>query len=611
MTAFIDAAGWTLVHFLWQGAAIAAVAAAGLRLLRHGSPQARYVLACVALTAMLVSPLATASRLFSPPETSAAPVQRALFLRVLPPGARAGDTQRFLGIRRPAAPPPTAAAGPVAPAEERGAWMPVLVTAWLVGVCMLLARLAGGLWRVKGLRRAARALPPSAWQARCDRLAHQLGLRRMVRVADAAFVDGPVVIGWLRPVVLLPVAALAGLTPAQVEAILAHELAHVRRHDAVVNACQTAAETLLFYHPAVWWLSSRIRAEREHCCDDIALDVSGDPFAYAAALAELESWRVSNPPLAMAATDGPLLARVARVLGRPPRPARIGAATTAVLVAAFVLAAGALQYLVARQPAVVPAGVGASASSPRAWRMLFDHPSGQLTIRGFTARDLVRYAYQLPISRIVGGPAWLDTDAFELTTTLDHVPAADETPALVRNLLEERFGLAVHESTITVPVLALQIARPDGALGPNLQPATGECFDQKAWVAAGAPHASWRWQSPVICGVWSGGVSFEQVRGITMDELAASMRHRFAPEVPLDVVNRTGLPGPFDLSLEFFRPAAVLMALAPSLRLPLEAAGFQSMPDALEEQLGLTLVRTTAAAPAIVIDRIHAPALSH
>ena len=99
--------------------------------------------------------------------------------------------------------------------------------------------------------------------------------------------------------------------------------------------------------------------------------------------------------------------------------------------------------------------------------MVFDHPSGQMSIRGFTARDLVRYAYQLPTSRVVGGPAWLDADSFDLTTTVDHVPSADETPAIVRQLLEERFALRVHEATTEVPALALEIARPDGALGPT------------------------------------------------------------------------------------------------------------------------------------------------
>src|SRR6185436_12164783 len=207
--------------------------------------------------------------------------------------------------------------------------------------------------------------------------------------------------------------------------------------------------------------------------DDVALSVSGDAYAYASALAELESWRAGQPTLALAATGGPLLRRVARVLAPPAaRSPRGGALLTLALALVLVVGAGALQLLVAWQP-TTPAD--ASPASAPAWRMLFDHPSGQLAIRGFTARDLVRYAYQLPSSRVIGGPAWLDTESFDLTTTIDHVPAADETPAIVRQLLEERFGLRVHEDTIDAPALALQIARPDGALGPNLQPATGEC----------------------------------------------------------------------------------------------------------------------------------------
>src|SRR6185503_3255220 len=109
-----------------------------------------------------------------------------------------------------------------------------------------------------------------------------------------------------------------GLSPAQLDAVLAHELAHIRRHDFAVNALQTAADVLLFYHPACWWLSRRIRVEREHCCDDIAVAVCGDRLAYAAALADLEALR-QPPALALAATDGPLLRRVRRLV-TPPEP---------------------------------------------------------------------------------------------------------------------------------------------------------------------------------------------------------------------------------------------------------------------------------------------------
>ncbi|HET9012745.1 MAG TPA: M56 family metallopeptidase, partial [Gemmatimonadaceae bacterium] len=578
MNAAIHVAGWTLVHFAWQGALVALAAAIALRLLRHATPQSRYAVGCLALAAMLGLPGATAWRLMSAPAAAEpmAPLRRAVFLRVAPEPSAAHQDRFIVGFRRTAggAMPndKISSAGPLV--------LPTIVTLWLAGVCLLLARLAGGWWRVHRLYHAAFPMPPSRWQPVTERLARQLGLRRLVHVVDAPFVDGPVVIGWLQPVILLPVAALSGLTPEQVRAILAHELAHVRRHDAFVNVAQTLAETLLFYHPAVWWVSSRIRTEREHCCDDVALAVSGDAYAYASALAELESWRAAQPAvLAMAATDGPLLHRVARLLAPPARSPRAGITLTLALVLLFVVGAGALQLLGAGQP------VGPHAARPETaavWRMVFDHPSGQMSIRGFTARDLVRYAYQLPQAHIVGGPSWLDSESFDLVTTVDHVPAADETPDIVRQLLEERFGLRVHETTIEVPALALQIARPGGVLGPNLQPSTAECFDQRAWVAAGAPNLGPlpQGQRTVFCGAWDGGVGYDRVVGVTMDDFAAQLRHRVAPalrlESQLEVVNRTGLEGPWDASLEYFKPAAFAMSLTPALAPALRLAGFQS-----------------------------------
>lgn len=602
MSTIVHVAGWTLVHFAWQGVVIGAAAALALRALEHASSQSRYAVACLALGAMLAAPAATAWRLAAGDPPIATPLHRKVFVHVTPSGGTEHTTRTIVGVRHvigwDRALPPTDGSG------DAAAWMAAVVVVWLAGVCLLAARLAGGWWRVRRLHRAACRLAPSAWQSIAERVAVRLGVRRLVRVVDVSFVDGPLVIGWLRPVVLLPVAAVSGLTPNQVEAVLAHELAHVRRHDALVNACQTLAETLLFYHPAVWWTSSRIRIERENCCDDVALAATGDAVSYAAALAELERCRSGLPAMGMAATGGSLLARVTRLLELPAaRRSRPGGIVTAALVAVFVIAGGALQLLVARQ-----APAPETSKTAPAWRMVFDHPSGEMVIRGFTARDLVRYAYQAPVSRIVGGPAWLDTDAFELATTVDHVPTADETPELVRRLLEERFALHVHESTVTVPVLALEIARPDGALGPNLQASANDCFDQQAWVASGAPRLPFgQGERTVMCGVWDDGIDVQRVRRITMDDLAASMRQRFAPAIPLDVVNRTGLEGAFDLSLEYFKPAAAAIAVTPALRLPLRAAGFPSVPEALEEQLGLTLVPATANAPAVVIDDIRRP----
>jgi hypothetical protein len=148
-----------------------------------------------------------------------------------------------------------------------------------------------------------------------DSVRERLGLRGPIRLLSHVRLDSPVVVGWLRPVVLLPVSLISGFTPEQLSAILAHELAHIRRHDFVVNVLQRSVESILFYHPAVWWLSKRIRAEREHCCDDIAIRLCGSRKIYAEVLIEMERARQPRPILSVAAADGAVLERFRRVLG--------------------------------------------------------------------------------------------------------------------------------------------------------------------------------------------------------------------------------------------------------------------------------------------------------
>jgi hypothetical protein len=136
-----------------------------------------------------------------------------------------------------------------------------------------------------------------------------------VRVLISTLADSPSVVGWLHPAILLPTTSLVNLTTDQLEAVLAHELAHIRRHDYLVNVLQTLAETLFFYQPAVWWASCRIRVERELCCDDLVVEVCGDPVTYARALTKLERLRITKPELAMSSTAGPLLYRIRRLTG--------------------------------------------------------------------------------------------------------------------------------------------------------------------------------------------------------------------------------------------------------------------------------------------------------
>ena len=370
MNPWIDVPGWSLVHFLWQGAAIAAIAGITLWFLRDRTPQTRYAVACVALFAMLAAPLITAVALS---RSTAVPGGLTPLFVPAPAGpddAAVPDARSILSNRSMAR--SVSSADLVRPGPRD--WLPVVVLMWIAGVGVLLLRLLGGWWHIHRLHRASRAAAPSAWAGTSGRIAARLGLSHHVQVVDSLLVDTPAVIGWMRPIVLLPVAAFGGLSPSQIEAILAHELAHIRRHDFLVNLLQTFAETILFYHPAVWWLSARIRTEREHCCDVVALSICGDAVSYAEALVELEGKRTRHSHLAVAATGGRLMARVRRVLGVPAddRPRAFGPLVLACVIALVICVAGASRYLIAAQPSTPPAPQPGTASDPAAWSMVFN-----------------------------------------------------------------------------------------------------------------------------------------------------------------------------------------------------------------------------------------------
>jgi beta-lactamase regulating signal transducer with metallopeptidase domain len=263
----IQALAWALVHFLWQGAAIGLASFIAFRLVRSAS--LRYAIGVGALVAMIAAPVTT--------------------LAVL---------SRESAVR----------AAVSTPSDLR-----IAVLAWLGGVAFFGIRLIGG-W-VVARRLTRRAVQPAAEhiQAVARQMADRLAINRAVTILQSSAVVVPVMVGWLKPAVILPVAALAGLSPSQMEALLAHELAHVRRQDYLVNLLQSVAEALLFYNPAVWWLSHRIRADRELCCDDLAVSVC-DPLVYATALTDLAA--MTSPGVALAATDGDLLGRIRRILGQ-------------------------------------------------------------------------------------------------------------------------------------------------------------------------------------------------------------------------------------------------------------------------------------------------------
>ncbi len=328
--ATVQAIAGALLHFVWQGAVLTALLALGLHLAGPARATLRHALACLVLAAMPLTVVGTtwlALRPTSPTVTAVATAS----LGGLSREARAATVHRMDA-------PARARALDAAPVS-RG-WLPLVFVAWLCGVVsMAVVQLAG--WRRTMLLRRGDGTsdPLTAARQRLGSLCERLGITRPVRLVATRTVSVPAVIGWLRPVVLLPLATVARLTTTQLEAVLAHELAHIRRHDAAINALQSLVETLLFFHPAVWWASRQLRIAREQCCDDLAVAVCGDRVTYARALATLETLRMPTPASSLAADGGSLVGRIQRLAGRPPVGGRWVGATLSGVVAVVMLVA--------------------------------------------------------------------------------------------------------------------------------------------------------------------------------------------------------------------------------------------------------------------------------
>jgi len=328
-----QAIGWALVHFIWQGTLVAGITGLLLVCLRNGAADVRYVVSAIGLSLMLTLPVVTAVQLWNAggsdfrlkPEAAGAVGTGAVRTDAVRTGAEGtrADVDGFRLKPEATGPGATGSGGPGAEAWRRiEPWLPLLVFSWLCGVVVLSLRLVSGWLWVQRMKSHGTSAVEDGWDLIAARLSRRLHIARPVRLLRSTLVDVPTVIGWLKPVILLPASALSGLNPHQLEAILAHELAHIRRHDYLVNLLQTVVETLLFYHPAVWWLSRRIRTERENCCDDLAVSLCGDPVTYARALADLESLRNPTRRFVMAADGGSLVQRVRRLLGAPSHAGR-------------------------------------------------------------------------------------------------------------------------------------------------------------------------------------------------------------------------------------------------------------------------------------------------
>ena len=308
----VEALGWTLFHALWQGALAALGFAVVLYFSRRTSSRLRYGLGLGVLALVLLLSGLTFWNHYSPSRTAQpVAVSRPAAPLALPAVIGTGETAVGEGsrVQRIAA----------FFSDYFGRHLPLIVTLWLLGVLFLALRFSGSLLYVQRLKYRQNRPLSSPWPEKLQELAARAGLRRPLRLLESLRLKTPVVIGHLKPVLLLPAGLVSGLPADEVEALLAHELAHVLRRDYLVNVLQSLVDILFFFHPGMRWISAAVRQEREHCCDDFAVELCGDARSYAVALARLQvAWSgIPGPALAAAGPAHKLLRRIARLLGKP------------------------------------------------------------------------------------------------------------------------------------------------------------------------------------------------------------------------------------------------------------------------------------------------------
>lgn len=315
--------GWTLIHALWQATIIAAMTGLSLHLLRRASSATRYLVACAGLFAVTLFAFGTGWTIH----------------HQLTPMSTGFESQILRG---------TLSNVSISPAVA----IPYLASVWLVCITLLSIRLLGGWLSVQCGSTGAQPAGLSLERA-LERLTTRMGMTRPIRLVASVQTEVPFVAGVLRPVIVVPLAAMTGLGLHQIEMILAHEIAHIRRHDFLVNLLQTILEILFFYNPAVPWISKQVRVEREHCCDDIAVSVCGNRMEYARALTALEGLRSIAHP-AMAANGGSLRNRVRRIVAAETATEHVTSSEAALIAIAMSAALLVLPFRVSASTSTAP-----------------------------------------------------------------------------------------------------------------------------------------------------------------------------------------------------------------------------------------------------------------
>jgi len=432
----------------------------------------------------------------------------------------------------------------------------------------------------------------------------------------------PGVVGILRPVLLMPEGLVVRLTRPQLDAILAHERAHVEARDNLFAMVHMAVEAIFWFHPLVWWIERRMIDERERACDEAVIRAGKRPTDYAEGILAVCRWSHESPVMCVAGVSGSdLRIRIETILSN--RLGRRLHMTGRLLLAAAVLIviggpvgiglldAAAQTHTIERfDVATIKQNTGPAAGGPIGGGIGFR--AGRFSAENITLQQLLTYAYELQAYEIFGGPGWASGDRFDIAATMQPLPTGSDprdAPArnrrLLRALLADRFNLVVHEEHREMPVYALVMARPDRRLGERLRRFEAECADPSKLgpppdATFGMPTSDSS-KGPLRCMAFT-GVGRISAQGTMLSDLGMILAR--LPAVRRRVIDKTGLTGRFDFDLEWTPLVLPPGPAAPSDRV--SDAG-PTIFTALQEQLGLRLESTRETIPVLVIDTVSPP----
>lgn len=633
----IDALG----DHLWQSTLFAAAMGLLALALRHNRANVRYWLWLAASIKFLV-PFAALMALGTRLEWSAAvPIAQpglALALDfVSQPFANVDFAGGGVSAETGAAPIPSGGPG------ASSVWSLLLGTIWALGSIALLTAWCLRWRRVAGAARAAVPATEGRELAALRRIERVAGITRPIGLRMSGGALEPGVFGIFRPVLLWPASIGLRLNDQQVEAIIAHEIAHVRRRDNLAAAVHMVVQATFWFHPLVWWLSARLVDERERACDQDVIRLGSEPDVYAEGILKTVQYYVESPLVCVAGVTGSdLKRRIEEIMHNRAGLAlnswkKLLLLTAGVVTLAGPILLGGVSAPVAAQTPPAPTLTdprltfeSASVKPNRTGEMrvmMRNLPGGAYEATNVTARAMIQQAMAIAEFQLIGAPAWLDTERYDVLAKSPAGAVQSEFPQRYRNLVEERFKLKTHRETRELPVYALVLARTDGKLGAQLIPSKSDCSPEgmaamRAQMGAGAPAvAAGAGRGPIpmmmpaiaplgeprpCTNMRTGGQIM--AGGSTPAELARMLQQNTGRVV----LDRTGLTGRYDFDLKF-TPDPGMQGRGPGGGLPPEP-GPQNVrpidPDALtiftalQEQLGLKLESTRGPVDVVVIDSV-------